>query len=191
MHLTEALRRRRMVRAHTGDPVPPEVLERIVTAALGAPSAGRSQGVALITVTQRTQIAAVAAECGEATWVASGRSPWISSSGALLVVCLEPEVYRARYMAPDKDPAVLQAVPWWWVDGGASLMAILLAAVDAGLGAGFLGGHRTAGLHRLLGIPDEVLVLGVVTLGPEAPGVNRVAPGRRRDRADRVHTESW
>jgi nitroreductase len=44
MELAEVLRRRRMVRSYQERPVPGEVRDRILAAALRAPSAGFSQG---------------------------------------------------------------------------------------------------------------------------------------------------
>ncbi len=108
-----------------------------------------------------------------------------------MVLCTEPERYRARYAEPDKDAAVLEAVPWWWIDAGASMMALLLAAVDEGLAAGFHGGHGVdADLRRLLGIPDDVLLVGVVAVGHPAPD-RRSASLDRPKRDDAVRRGEW
>ena len=70
------------------------------------------------------------------------------------------------------------------------MMLGLLAAVDEGLGAGFLGVHSVAGLAGVLELPDDVLPIGVMTLGHPAPDrpSGSLARGRRRDR---IHWESW
>lgn len=44
MEFSEVLRRRRMVRHYTGQPLGPEVVKRVLDSALRAPSAGFSQG---------------------------------------------------------------------------------------------------------------------------------------------------
>lgn len=189
MEFGEVLRRRRMVRHHAPSAPDTETLERIAAAATRAPTAGNAQGVTVILVTDHGQLAAMAAACGEPAYRAKGFDPWLSSASAHLVVCVEPERYRQRYAEPDKDPDAL-STPWWWVDAGAALMAVLLAAVDAGLGAGFLGGHRCGAVRPLLGIPDHVEILGVVTLGAAALD-SRSASSRRPRREDTVRRERW
>jgi nitroreductase len=190
MQFADALRRRRMVRRYTGEAVAPDRLDRILEAAMRGPTAGWSQGVAVVAVTDRSTIAAIADACGEHDYVARGFDPWLSAAGALVVLCVEPEVYRARYAEPDKDPAVLDRIPWWWVDGGAALMAILLATVDEGLAAGFHGGHRADGVRDVLGIPDRVEMVGVVTVGHPAP--DRPSGSLTRGRREgTIHRETW
>ncbi|MBO0797036.1 MAG: nitroreductase family protein, partial [Ktedonobacteraceae bacterium] len=52
MDFLDAVRKRRMVRHFTSEAVAPEIIERIVQAAQKAPSAGYTQGQALIVVTR-------------------------------------------------------------------------------------------------------------------------------------------
>jgi nitroreductase len=51
MEFADALRRRKMVRNYTDDPVPKESVERVVVAGRKAPSGGFSQGVRFVVVT--------------------------------------------------------------------------------------------------------------------------------------------
>jgi nitroreductase len=51
MEFSEVVRRRRMVRRYSGRPLSPEVIERVLTSALRAPSAGFSQGWAFLALT--------------------------------------------------------------------------------------------------------------------------------------------
>ena len=130
----------------------------------------------MVVVTDPAQRAALARLAHEEEWADRGRAPWLSPAPAHLVLCVEPAAYRRRYAEPDKDPAAL-ALPWWWVDGGAALTLVLLAAVDEGLAAGFLGAHALPGLAAALGLPAGVEPLGVVTVGHPHPDE---APARRR-----------
>ncbi|MDX1689927.1 MAG: nitroreductase family protein [Acidimicrobiia bacterium] len=166
MELAEALRRRHMVRRHTGEPVDPDALDRIVEAGLSAPTAGNARGVAVVRITGRSGIEAVAGIAGEPDYVARGFRPWISTAGAVVVLAADEGAYHDRYERADKDPSVLDVVPWWWFDAGAALMGMLLQAVAEDLGAGFLGAQSLPGLDDHLGIPPSVHVAGIVTLGP-------------------------
>jgi nitroreductase len=48
-------------------------------------------------------------------------------------------------------------------------MALLLAVVDGGLGAAFVGIHDLQALSRLLNIPLEVTPMGTIAIGHPAP----------------------
>ena len=181
---------RRMVRRYLPDPVDPAVLARIARAARQGPRAGQAEGISVVVVTDAEQRAALARLAHEEEWVAKGHAPWLSPAPAHLVLCVEPAAYRRRYAEPDKDPAAL-ALPWWWVDGGAALTLVLLAAVDEGLAAGFLGAHALPGLAAALGLPPGVEPLGVITVGhphpEEVPACRRGRPGE----AGLLHDGFW
>jgi len=192
----QVLSRRRMVRNYLPDHVPPEVLVRIAEAGRKAPSAGFSQGTAFVIVTDHGQRQLVAQLAGEDSYVASGFDPWISGAPAHIIVCVSEDAYHRRYRESDKlDPDGQERewpIPFWWVDAGAALMLVLLAAVNEGLAAGFLGVHSIPGLQNLLAIPDEYLPIGVVTVGYGAPD-RRSGSLRRGWRPDPsvIHWNRW
>ncbi|MDP8904672.1 MAG: nitroreductase family protein, partial [Chloroflexota bacterium] len=174
MEFRELIRRRRMVRNYDAErPVAREALERIAAAAQRAPSAGFSQGQRLVVVTDAEMRRAVADVCDEPGYVAAGFDPWISRAPALFIPCVSEEVYRARYREPDKrapgEPEMEWPVPYWWVDVGCTTMLILLAAVDEGLAAGFLGPGKIADVQDVLGIPSHFVPAGVITVGHPLP----------------------
>jgi nitroreductase len=195
MEFAEVIRRRRMVRNYTDEPVAEEVLDRIVAAAVRAPSAGHSQGQALVVVTDPERRRRIAELADEAEYVAAGFDPWISRAPVHVAVCVREERYRERYREPDKSPDGNEPewpVPYWWVDAGATLMSLLLAAVDEGLAAGFLGSHAMPDLERLLELPDDMHAVGVVTIGHPAPDRPSGSLARgRRPRHEVVHRERW
>lgn len=162
-----------MVRNYS-DRVPDRAaLDRVAAAALRAPSAGNSQAVSVVMVTDESIRRKIAEIADEPEYVEAGFDPWISKAPAHIVISVSEKVYRDRYSEPDKlndDGSVIDwPVPYWWVDAGASLMAVLLAAVDEGLAAGFLGVHSVPDLSELLGIPDHFHPIGVVTVGHPEP----------------------
>lgn len=154
-------------------PVPREAIERIVAAAQRAPSAGFSQGQRLVVVTDTHKRHAIAEICDEPEYVAAGFDPWISRAPVLIVPCVSEQIYRARYREPDKrkpgEPEMDWPIPYWWVDVGATMMLILLAAIDENLAAGFLGTHRVDDLQAELSLPADMVPIGVVTIGHPAP----------------------
>lgn len=173
MEFTEVLARRRMVRNYTDQNVEGVVLDRIAAAALRAPSAGNSQAIGVVIVTDGETRRAIADIADEQSYVASGFDPWISRAPAHIVVSVSEQVYRNRYSEPDKlgpdGEQIEWPIPYWWVDAGAAMMAVLLAAVDESLAAGFLGVHSVPDLSALLGIPDHFHPIGVITVGHPAP----------------------
>jgi nitroreductase len=176
MEFTEILKRRRMVRAYEPEPIPREMLERIVSTVRRAPSAGFSQGQRLLVVTDPKQRKAIADAVGEEFYVEQGFAPWISGAAALVVVLTREEDYHDRYRQPDKvneeGEEIEWPVPYWHADAGAAAMLILLAAIDEGLGAGVFGvpAPYMSRVRELLNVPDDLAIVEVITLGTPAAG---------------------
>lgn len=196
MDFSAVLSRRRMVRNYATTPVPPAALERIARAALRAPSAGFAQGVATVIITAAKTRAQIAELCGEPDYVQSGMEPWISRAPAHIVLCVSEEAYHRRYREADKldedGHEIDWPVPYWWVDAGAALMAILLAAVNDGLAAGFLGSHAMGDVAALLDIPAEYAPVGVVTVGYPRPDRRSGSLARGHRPSEQViHWERW
>lgn len=193
MQFGDLVDRRRMVRRYRPDPVTPEVVERIVDTARRGPSAGFTQGIDFVVVTDAELRAQVAQVCDEPAYLARGFEPWISVAPVHVVPCVRPVAYRRRYAEPDKAGSRGPdgwSVPFWWVDGGAAIMLLLLAAVDEGLGAGMLDVADRDGLRGVLAIPVDVEPLALVTLG-HAADVQPPSSGTRRPRRDLAHQLHW
>ncbi|WP_345713077.1 nitroreductase family protein, partial [Kineococcus glutinatus] len=178
MELSEAVRRRRMVRGYDpGRAVDPAVLDRLLREALRAPSAGHAQGRDLLVLREagdRERFWALARRHAElpprASAAPDGGSAWLAgmrTAPVLVVVLSSPAAYLERYAEADKgwadrDPA-RWPVPFWDVDAGMVVHQLLLSVVDAGLGACFFG--VPAGAHEPLkaafGVPAERRVVGV------------------------------
>ena len=196
MEFSEVVRKRRMVRHFTEEPVAPEVIERILDLARHAPSAGFTQGQSFIVVTRPDLKQEIARLCGEEHYVESGFHHWISGAPVLVVACTSEAAYHRRYQEADKvneDGTEIEwPVPYWHFDIGAASQILLLAVVDEGLAAGFAGAHDLDGLRAVLGIPGEVTPVGVIPIGHPAP--DKRSPSLKRGRvADEhyVHREQW
>ena len=195
MDFRELLPRRRMVRHYRPDPVPQERVERIVSTVRRAPSGGYSQGQRLLVITQDAGRAEMARVLGDAGWTASDdREPWLETAPVHVLVCTREEDYHERYRRPDKlvdGEEIEWPVPFWFVDAGAALMLLLLAAIDEGLAAGVSGVPRdaAAALRASFGIPDDVEIVTLVTIGEPAPDPGWSAVTSRRTQPRRAPDE--
>lgn len=184
-----------MVRNYRTDPVEPAAVQRILDTARRGPSAGFAQGVHFIVLDEPAARARMAELCGEPGYVADGFDRWLSRAPVHVVPCVRRADYDARYAAADKTRSGSPddwTVPFWWVDAGAALMLLLLATVDEGLAAGLLALDDTPALRDLLGLPDDVEPLGLVTVGHAAPDRPSGSVGRGRRPLDEVvHRGRW
>jgi nitroreductase len=200
VELTDAIRRRHMVRAFDRRPVPPAEVDRLVDLARRAPTAGHTQATAFVVLegddTARLWDVTLPPERR-----ASFRWRRLLDAPVVIVPLVEPAAYARRYAEGDKASTGLGAgtdawaVPYWWVDGGMAVHGLLLAAVDAGLGALFYGlfDHEAAALAAL-GVPAGWRALGAVALGwpaEEGDGPGRSAGRPRASLADVVHRGGW
>lgn len=175
-------------------------MKRIVDTARRGPSAGYSQGVEFVVVTDPDKRAAIAAP-GDEMFAKTGRPNFVAQAPVHVIVCTNPEIYKSRYREADKmrvvgdmDEDKLWEVPFWHTDAGAAMMMLLLAAVDEGIAAALVG--HTTDLRPLLGIPDEYIVVGSVLLGHEAPEARDYGDVSAKKRPRRpfdevVHMNSW
>jgi FMN reductase [NAD(P)H] len=195
MTFRELLRRRRMVRTYRPEPVPREAIERIVRSVRRAPSAGFSQGLRCVVVTEAERRRRLAEIVGEDSWV--GDAP------VLVVVCVREDDYHDRYREPDKlavtgGVEVEWPIPFWYLDAGAAAMLILLAAIDEGYAAGLFGVPvETLPAFRVeLGLPDDVEITCCITVGTpadedEASALSSRLTQRRRPLDEIVRWERW
>ena len=196
MEFEEVVRKRRMVRHFTPEPVPRETIERMLDLARHAPSAGFTQGQSFVVVTDPEMKRRVAEVCGEQHYVDAGFGPWISQAPVLFVPCTSEEAYHRRYREPDKireDGTEIEwPVPYWFMDIGCAVQILLMAAVDEGLSAGYAGAFDLDAVRVLLGIPAEVTPVGVIPVGHGAP--DKRSPSLKRGRkaeGEYAHWEKW
>ena len=186
-----------MVRSFLSRPLEPAVVERILSNAQRAPSAGFSQGWAFLALEGQAQT--------RRYWEAVGPDeadfayPHLMDA-PLLVVCLSDKTaYLDRYAEPDKgwtdrDESRWPA-PYWDIDTGMAAMLMLLTATDAGLGALFFGipPDKIATFRHTFGVPDRLHPIGTVAVGYPR-GDDRPSPSLRRGHrpaAEVVHRGQW
>ena len=199
MDFADVVRRRRMVRSYTDDPVNPATVERILSHALRAPSAGFSQGWAFLllddplSVTTFWQVTTSPGDVPDSWLAGMTRAP------VLIVPLAHKGAYLDRYAEPDKGwtdrDETRWPVPYWLIDTGMAALLMLLTAVDEGLGACFFGipSDRTAAFRDAYGVSADHEPIGAITIGHPAPDrVRGSAATRQRRRLDEVvHRGRW
>ena len=175
MDFVDVVMKRRAVRRFEEGGVERDVIERIARLAQRAPSAGFSQGQRLVVVTEPDRRREVARLLGEEEYQDLGMGPWISECAAQFVPCVSEQIYHRRYQEPDKvqedGTEIDWPIPYWWVDVGATMQNIWLAAVNEGLGCGFVGTDDFGLLRTSLGMPAEFSPIGVMPVGRPLPDV--------------------
>lgn len=190
---------RRMCRDYQDRPIEPSVLDVVLRAAFRGPAAGNSDALDLV-VLQGARVQQYWATTLDESRRESFPWPGLLRAPVLVLPYVSPEAYVTRYGEHDKahtglgDGVEQWAVPYWWVDGGAAVMALLLAAEAAGLGALLFGqfAHEAA-VAQLCDVPAGRRALGTIALGHPS-GNDRSSASARRGRPDpaaRIHVARW
>ena len=162
---------RASVRQFTNQPVEKATLETIVRAGMAAPSAVNKQPWAFVVVTERSVLDSLESVHPHAN---------LKTATAAIIVC------------GDMKKALEGAAREYWVqDCSAATQNILLAAHALGLGAVWCGVHpsaeRVAAVSRVIGLPESVIPLNVITLGYPA---SQPQP-KDKWRPENVHYQRW
>lgn len=169
MDTLEAICTRRSVRQYRHQPVADDVLQRLLEAAMAAPSARNAQPWHFVVLTERALLDRIAR--------ANPNAEMASRAPAAILVCADLN---------------LELSPGYWVvDCAAATENLLLAAHALGLGAVWTGVYprqeRMAGFQQLLQLPERVQPHSLVVLGYPADRLATV----NRFRPDRIHRNSW
>jgi nitroreductase len=181
----------RACREFRPDPVSDEVVERVLEAAVRAPSAENLQPWVFLVVRdpdRRAAVGDITRELWEGTArdftqprvakglfedVERGATGGIAAAPVLVVVCGDTSICHEAALAASIYPAV---------------QSLLLAAGALGLGSALTTLPTLGALGALLGLPETVRPLAVVPLGwPARP----LGPSRRQPMAEKTHRERF
>ncbi|MFW2366559.1 MAG: nitroreductase family protein [Desulforhopalus sp.] len=147
MEFFEVVNTRRSIRSFTDDPVSEEIVERVLRAAMSAPSAGNQQPWHFVIVRDRKNLEQIPRFHPYAKMV--------EKCHVAVIVCGDP--------GGKKWPA------FWTQDCSAATQNMLLAARALGLGTVWAGifpeESRMAGFRKLFGIPDNIFPFAIVPMG--------------------------
>ena len=196
MEFDNVVLKRRMVRNFQRKGVPIERVEKILTLAQHAPSAGFSQGWAYVVVTDAQAKRKIGEIQGEQDFYSDRFHKFVSEAPMLIVACVSEQIYHERYQEPDKlneDGTEIEwPVPYWHFDIGCACMLIFLSAVNEGLAAAFTGVFRVDDMRKFLGIPGHFQPVGVISIGYPAEDVKSPSIKRGRKPFQQVvHYERW
>ena len=187
-----------MVRNYTADPVDPGVVNRMLSNAVHAPSAGFSQGWAFLLLDTADDVARF---WSVATPPDGGGDPWsqgMRRAPVIIVPLSCKRAYLERYAEPDKGwtdrDEARWPVPYWHIDTGMAALLMLLTAVDEGLGACFFGipPEQVAAFRAAFGVPDDYMPIGALSVGHRAEDRRSPSLARGRRSLDEVvHRGRW
>lgn len=163
MNFWETVQKRRSVRHFDSErEVPPQMVERILEAAITAPTAGDRQPWHFVVVKD--------AKVRKAIAQSALRQDFVAQAPVVIVVCGEPERSGARRGQRLADLYTVQ-------DTAAATENILLAATALGLGSCWVSEFREEALAEALGLSERFWPLAVIPIGYP---LKEAAGGRRR-----------
>jgi len=169
MEALEAILTRRSVRKYQQRPVPDELVQKLLAAAMSAPSARNSQPWHYVLIDDRSLLEQVPA--------INPYAEMARQAPLAILICADPSL--------EKSPG------YWMLDCAAAAQNMLLAAHALGLGAVWCGVYprqpRIEGCQRLLGIPEHVVPHSLIVLGYPA----EEPPRQDRFLAERVRRNAW
>ena len=169
MEVLEAIRTRRSVRQFQERPVPDELIEKLLRAAMNAPSARNGQPWQFVVITDR-QILRQASTINPYAKMAAG-------APLAILICADTRLEKSS--------------GYWPVDCAAAAQNMLLAAHGLGLGAVWTGvwprQERMDGFRRLFSLPEPVIAHCMIVVGFAA---EQPQP-EDRYRVDHVHRNGW
>jgi nitroreductase len=173
MDFETVVKRRRMCREFLERDVPQEKLDRILELASRYPSAGHTEPQEFIMVHDRRMKEDLAHAALDQMFVAQ----------APLVIVVVSDVRRSARRYGERGVRFFSII-----DGAFVAMLILLAVVEEGLGACFVGSFYDEEVQEVLSLPQEVRPIGIIPIGYCAEGPRKF---RRRSREQIVHRDRY
>jgi nitroreductase len=160
----QVIEERRSVRSFDAErDVPPEMVQRILEAAVRAPSAGNCQPWHFVVVHSK-QTRNLLAQAAYGQW-------FVAEAPVVIVVCADPARSAQRYRSRGVQLYCLQ-------DTAAATEHILLAVTALGLGACWVGAFDEKAASQVLGLPANLRPVAIIPIG--YPRAHHYRASRRR-----------
>ena len=192
MEFQTVVKKRKMVRSYTEEPIPQEKIDTLLSNFFRGPSAGFSQGIELLVLKDKKDIKRYfdAIKTNEEIKKdVLGKWTKMENAQLILIPIADKNTYLERYALPDKgwkDKSESHwPVPFWIADTGMASMLVLLTAVDLGLVALFVGLSEEEAVRKEFNITDEYKPIGAILIGN--PEVDPQSPSLKRGRRNKEH----
>jgi len=169
MDVIEVIEKRRSVRSYTDKPVERDKIQRLLEAARLAPSASNRQEWRFVVVTDKKRRAALAE--------AANNQEFVAQAPVVIAACAEHDGHVMRC-----------GQTCYPIDVAIAVDHMTLQAVAEGLGTCWIGAFYEDRVRQILGIPEEIRVVQLLTVGYAAgtPGPRSRLPLQRI-----VRWETW
>jgi nitroreductase len=179
MDLMDAIKGRRSIRRYKPDPVPEEVLQKVMEAVRWAPSWANTQCWEAIAVKDP----GVKSKLSMALFKNNPATSSMIEAPIILILCGKKGISGCRRGQP-----VTVRGDWWMFDVGLAMQNLCLAAHALGLGTVIIGAFDHKKVEEILGLPQDVEVVAMTPLG--YPAAEGSAP-RRKEIAEFVFYEKY
>jgi nitroreductase len=166
LNVLECISRRRSVREYSGKQVPREAFEKILDAALMAPSAGDIHPYRIIVVTDNERIRRLAEAALNQTFI---------SQAPVVIVYLVNLEEAAGYGRRGVELYSL-------LDVGASMENLMLAATSLGLSTCWVGAFNEKSVEEIVGAPKGYRAVSLTPLGYSEATPRVIPPPPKRGR---------
>jgi len=171
MDVYEAIRKRKSVRGYESKPVEDDKLEKVLEAARLAPSAKNLQEWRFVVVKDQ--------ETRQKLMVAAKNQPFVGEAPVVIACCAETDGYRMT--------CGQQCYP---IDVAIAIDHMTLQAIELGLGTCWIGAFYEDQAKKILGIPEEIRIVDLLTLGYEKGGMTTKKKTRKSVK-EIVHLDKW
>jgi len=184
METLEAIKTRRSIRKFSDQPVEPEKLQAVLEAVRQAPSWSNLQCWHLVIVENQesrdkiSELSFVESFFATYGYKTNPAQKALAQAPVVIIACADPV-----------KSGNLHDQQYYLADMGIASENLMLAAHDQGLGTVFVGVYHEEQIKALLGIPDNIKIVGLFPLGYPA-GEAKGGP-LRKQLSDFVHYGKW
>jgi len=166
----DAVRTRRSIRRYEARIVEEEKLSRLLESARLSASANNNQPWHFVVVSEKA---------GKDRLFRAYPRDWFAKAPVVIVACCTPEAAWSRQ----------DGETYWKVDTAVAVQNMILVAHELGLGTCWIGAFDEAKVKDALGIPKEVRVIALISLG--YPAETKGSVTERKPLEEILHYERW